>query len=46
MQKPVSLTTFGRSDCDNNIYQKNTVLTPDLNGQFITERSGKGHRLL
>ena len=45
MQKPDILTTFGQSDCINNIYLDIKDLTPATDGQLIPAESGQGRWL-
>jgi hypothetical protein len=39
LQKPQVLTTFGQSDCINNIYLEIKDLTPAIDGQLILAES-------
>jgi len=45
MQKPESLTTFGRSEGTYSIKLNIKFLTPDCGGQFTPARYGQGHWL-
>jgi hypothetical protein len=45
MQKPGVLTTFGRSDYNNNIYLNIRDLTPAMYGHYIPAKGGQGHWL-
>jgi hypothetical protein len=41
LQKPETLTTFGRSECNNNIYLDIKELTLAIDGQLIPAESGQ-----
>ena len=43
VQKPGVLTTFGRSEYNNNIYLTISDLTPAIYGHCIPAKSGHGH---
>jgi hypothetical protein len=45
LQKPEALTTFGRSDCNKNIYLDIKALTPSFDGQSIPAENGQIHWL-
>jgi hypothetical protein len=45
LQKPVLLTTFGRSDCLSYIYLYIKVLTPATYDQYFPAKGGLDHRL-
>jgi hypothetical protein len=41
LQKPEALTTFGQSDCINNIYLEIKDLTPAMDGQYFPADRGQ-----